>query len=58
MYIRDAHGPGWPAGRAGPGRTGLTFLGPRAERAENGPKPSTERNKIYLKKPKFIIKLT
>ena len=44
--------------RAGPGRAGLTFLGPRAERAENGPKSSPERNKVYLKKPKILIKLT
>ena len=41
-------------GRAGPGRAGLNFLGPRAERAENGPKPSQERNKVYIKNQKFL----
>ncbi len=45
-------------GRAGPGRAGLTFLGPRAERAENGQKPAPERNKVETTESKFLIKVT
>ena len=43
------------ADRAGPG---WAFKGPRAERAENGPKYYTERIKVYYVKPKKFLKLT
>ena len=50
---RDAHGPGWPADRAA-----LTFLGQRAERAENWPKPLPIKKQVLHAKPKFLIKIT
>ena len=42
-------------GRAGPraGQGRADLLGPRAELAENGPKPSPERNKVYMKNQHF-----
>ena len=38
------------------GRAGPSFCGPRAKRAENGPKSSPERSKVSMKKPKFLVK--
>ena len=46
MESRDEYWPGWPAGRARPGRADLSR--PRAERAENGPKIHFCRNRKIL----------
>ena len=56
LWFRDAHGPGWPAGRAGTGLADLSRPSGRADRkwAETLPR----KKQGLLEKPRFLIKLT